>query len=208
MIRHWLYIGILHHMLGGHVGAVGVAICVEKCVWNVWALPWYTPEWKRVSQHSRSTNINSCQGILSLPNLWRRCGFHGAFWGGGRHVLFQQILRRNNPRIVWVILVARHVFRDREWGCFVYISFHWDVFLEALGRGCLRAVGCTFPCEFLCRRSHILWPLLGDCNFWLNLLAGRWVSFSYTLGIPFSCWGSITLCKWSWTWRKGWSQYC
>ena len=32
MSQHRLHIGILRHIVGGHVGAVGVAVFTEKCV--------------------------------------------------------------------------------------------------------------------------------------------------------------------------------
>ena len=188
MSQHWLHIGILRHMLGRYVGTVGVVVCAEKCVWKFWALPWYTTAWTRVTHDVCSPSRNSCQGILSLHNLWIRCSFGGAFWGGGWHVFCQKSLCKNHPRIEWMILVARHVSRDRDWGCFVCIFLHWDVFLEALGWGCLCVIGRIFPCGFICRSSHLLWPFLVDCNFWRNLLAGRWVSFSYTLWVPLACW--------------------
>ena len=94
---------------------------------------------------------NSFQGILSLPNLLIGCSLDGTFWGVGRHVLCWKKFILNHTRIVSMVLVMS---RYQVWGCFVCISFHWDVFLAALGRGCLRTVGRSFPCEFLCRCSH------------------------------------------------------
>ena len=81
-------------------------------------------------------------------------------------------------------------------------------FLEDIGRGCLRVVGRIFPYGFICIRSHILWLLLGDCIVWRNLLEGCWVSFSYNLYVPLTCWDRKIERQWSWTWRQGWRQYC